>query len=135
MREPSAVLDTVALLGYLGGAARGLGRAARRAFERARAGRGRLVVSTLSLFEAGQLAERGRITLVLPFERWCDLIEQAEALLLVPLERAHVSEARALPALRDPFDRLIAGTAVALGVPLITPDRRIAELSRVATIW
>jgi PIN domain nuclease of toxin-antitoxin system len=29
-------------------------------------------------------------------------------------KRAHVSEARALPALRDPFDRLIVGTALAL---------------------
>jgi PIN domain nuclease of toxin-antitoxin system len=45
------------------------------------------------------------------------------------------SEARSLPALRDPFDRLIAGTAVALGVPLITPDVRIAAAPRVRVIW
>jgi len=116
VRETSAVLDTVALLGYLGGAARGLGRAARRAFERARAGRARLAVPTVCLFEVSQLEERGRIALTVPFERWCDLVERADALLLLPLERAHISEARALPTLRDPFDRLIAGTAVALGV-------------------
>jgi hypothetical protein len=69
------------------------------------------------------------------FERWCDLVAQAEPLLLLPLERAHVSEARSLPALRDPFDRLIAGTAVALGVPLVTPDARMATAERVAVIW
>jgi len=92
-------------------------------------------VPTVSLFEAGQLEERGRITLTVPFERWCDLVEQTEALLVLPLERVHVSEARALPSLRDPFDRLIVGTAVALGVPLITPDARIAELERIAVIW
>ena len=69
------------------------------------------------------------------FERWCDLIERSEALLLLPLERAHVSEARALPALRDPFDRLIAGTAIALGLPLVTPDSRIATLERVTAVW
>jgi PIN domain nuclease of toxin-antitoxin system len=87
------------------------------------------------LFEVSQLEERGRISLRVPFERWCDLLEQTEALLLLPLARAHVSEARSLPTLRDPFDRLIAGTAVALGVPLVTPDARIAELKRVTVIW
>ena len=135
VRETSAVLDTVALLGYLGGAERGLGRAARRTFDRARAGRARLAVPTVCLFEVSQLEERGRITLTIPFERWCDLIEQTEALLLLSLDRAHISEARALPALRDPFDRLIVGTAVALGVPLVTPDVRISDLKRVTVIW
>lgn len=90
---------------------------------------------TICLFEVCQLEERGRITLTAPFERWCDLVEETEALLLLPLARAHVAEARALPTLRDPFDRLIAGSAVALGVPVVTPDRRIADLERVAVIW
>lgn len=135
MREVTAVLDTVALLGYVGGATRGFGRAALRAFDRARSGRVRFVVPTLCLFEVGQLEERGRLTLTVPFEHWCDLVEQTEALRLLPLERAHVSEARALPTLRDPFDRLIAGAAVALGIPLITPDTRIADLKRVAVLW
>jgi len=83
----------------------------------------------------GQLEERGRVSLGLPFERWCDLVEEVAALLLLPLERAHVSEARSLPTLRDPFDRLIAGTAVALGLPLITADTRIAAARRVQVIW
>lgn len=135
MRETRAVLDTVALLAYLGGADRGLGRAAKRAFDQARLGRIRLGVPMLCLFEVGQLEERGRITLTVPFEHWCELVERTDALLLLPLERAHVSEARALPTLRDPFDRLIAGTAVALGVPLVTPDARIADLKRVAVMW
>lgn len=85
--------------------------------------------------KSANFEERGRITLAVSFERWCDLIEETEALLLLPLERAHVSEARSLLTLRDPFDRLIAGTAIALGVPLITPDARIAALERVAVIW
>ena len=130
-----AVLDTVALLVYLGGAGRGLGRAARRMFERARSGRVRLAVPTVCLFEVGQLEEQGRISLTVPFERWCDLVEGAQALLVLPLARAHVSEARALPALRDPFDRLIAGTAIALGVPLVTPDARIGGVERLSVVW
>lgn len=135
MVETRAVIDTAPLIAYLGGAQRALGRAARRLCERARAGHARLAVPTGCLFEVGLLAERGSITLGIPFERWCDLIETAAPLPLVPLDRAHVSEARALPTLRDPFDRLIAGTAVALGVPLITGDSRIAEAARVQVIW
>jgi PIN domain nuclease of toxin-antitoxin system len=133
--ETRAVIDTAPLLAYLGGAERSLGRAARRLLAQAKAGRVRLAVPTVCLFEVGQLEERGRISLGVPFEHWCDLIEAAAPLLLVPLERAHVSEARALPILHGPFDRLIAGTAVALGVPLITPDTRIAAVERLQVIW
>jgi PIN domain nuclease of toxin-antitoxin system len=53
----------------------------------------------------------------------------------VALDAGVVSEARALPALRDPFDRLIAGTAVALGVPLVSPDTRMARSGRVEVVW
>jgi len=134
VRETRAVLDTVTLLAYLGGAGRGLGTATRRIFERARAGRVRLAVPTVCLFEVAQLEERGRITLTVAFERWCDLVEHTEALVVLPLERSHVSEARSLPTLRDPFDRLIAGTAIALGVPLVTPDGRMAQLERLTVI-
>ncbi len=129
------MLDTVALVGYLGGALRGLGPAARRAIDNARQGRSRLAVPTVCLFEIGQLEERGRLALAVPFEQWCDLVEQSEALVLLPLQRTHVSEARSLPTLRDPFDRLIAGTAIALGVPLITSDTRIAASGRVSVVW
>ncbi len=87
------------------------------------------------LFEVAQLEERGRISLTVPFERWCSLIEETASLLLLPLERAHVSGARSLLTLRDPFDRLIAGTAVALGVPLISSDTHIATPERLTVIW
>lgn len=135
MAETAAVIDTVPLLAYLGGAQHTLGTAARRVFRRAQAGRVRLAVPTVCLFEVAQLEERRHVSLSMPFERWCDLVENTPALLLLPLERAHVSEARSLPVLRDPFDRLIAGVAVALGVPLVTPDARIAASARVRVVW
>ena len=100
-----------------------------------KAGRARVAVPTLCLFEVAQLEERGRISLGWPFEHWCDLVERAQGLVLQSLTRACVAEARALSALRHPFDRLIAGTAVALGVPLVTPDARIAQAGRVQIVW
>ena len=135
MVETQAVLDTAPLLFYLSNARRALGKESLRLFRRAEAGRIRLAVPTVCLFEIAQLEERGRIQLGVAFEQWCDRIERTEALLLLPLERAHISEARSLPALRDPFDRLIAGTAVALGVPLVTPDVRIGESPRLRAVW
>lgn len=135
MAETAAVVDTAPLIAFLSGARQALGKSAQRLFRKAEAGRVQLAVPTVCLFEVGQLEERGRVSLGVPFERWCDLIEATGPLLLLPLERSHVSEARALPMLRDPFDRLIAGTAVALGLPLVTPDARIAEAKRVRVIW
>jgi len=135
MTPTAAVIDTAPLLAYLGGAERALGTAARRLLRRAQAGHVRLAVPTVCLFEVAQLEERGRIHLRMPFEQWCNLVEATPALLLLPIERAHVSEARSLPVLRDPFDRLIAGVAVALGVPLVTPDTRIASTSRLRVAW
>lgn len=35
----------------------------------------------------------------------------------------------------DPFDRIIGGTAAALGVPLVTCDKRLSTLPLVDTIW
>jgi PIN domain nuclease of toxin-antitoxin system len=35
----------------------------------------------------------------------------------------------------DPFDRLIAGTAIRLDAPLITGDERIRASGLVRTIW
>jgi PIN domain nuclease of toxin-antitoxin system len=38
-------------------------------------------------------------------------------------------------ALGDPWDRFITATAMALGLPLVTRDRRIRESGLVETIW
>ncbi len=40
-----------------------------------------------------------------------------------------------LEPLRDPYDRLILATAMALAVPLITRDNKIRQSGLVTTIW
>jgi PIN domain nuclease of toxin-antitoxin system len=52
---------------------------------------------------------------------------------LEPLTADDVDEARALGALGDPFDRMIAGTALRLGLPLLSHDAQIAK--RVPAVW
>jgi len=135
VRETGAVFDTAPLVLYLGGVQKAFGREPRRLVRRAETGRIRIAVPTVCLFEVAQLEERGRIRLRTSFDEWCDAIEGDAALLLLPLERQHVIEARALPTLRDPFDRLIAGSAITLGVPLISADPRIAGSGRLQVVW
>ena len=135
MPETGAVIDTAPLVSYLTGGRRALGAGAQRLMRRAETGALRVAVPTICLFEVGQLEERSRLRLGISFEQWCNLLEEVPALVVLPLERVHVSEARALPGLHDPFDRLIAGTAVAAGLPLITRDARIAESGRVRVVW
>jgi PIN domain nuclease of toxin-antitoxin system len=130
-----AVLDTAPLVYYVSGRTDRLGASATRLLRATERAGHRVGATTISLFEIAQLQERGRIELSLPFDRWCQLVEDSSGIILLPLERAHVSEARALPALRDPFDRLIAGTAAALGVPLITSDDRITTSRRLRVVW
>ena len=129
------VIDTAPLVATLAGTARDLGRRARKEIDVASRGKGRIGVPSLCLFEIAQLEERGRLRLRMSFADWCDLIRESQVFSIVPLDLEHVVEARSLPALVDPFDRLIAGTALALDVPLLTPDRRIGASGRLRVIW
>lgn len=128
-------MDTAPLVAFVQGLLSNLGPAARRVVRLVESGKGVLGVPTICLFEVAQLEERGRIALGQSFGTWCDLVDETPGLRLLPLERIHVVEARALPGLRDPSDRLVAGVAVALGVPLVTPDARIAGEPRVRVLW
>jgi PIN domain nuclease of toxin-antitoxin system len=133
--ELRAVLDTAPLVAIATGAEQSLGREAKLLIKRASRAGTVLGIPSVCLFEVAQLEERGRVKLRLPFEEWCRLLEDSAGLRVLPLDVGVVSEARALPSLRDPFDRLIAGTAVAHGVPLISPDRRVAASTRLKVVW
>jgi PIN domain nuclease of toxin-antitoxin system len=124
MAATAAVIDTAPLLAYLGGAERALGSAARRVLRRAQAGRIRLAVPTVCLFEVAQLEERGRISLRMPFEQWCDLVEETPALLLLPLERS-----RRMRASRRPRVSEWCGDAARPASPIAAVPRLPARLA------
>jgi PIN domain nuclease of toxin-antitoxin system len=81
------------------------------------------------------LLERGRVKSSLSFADWNDRVAQFPALPIEPLVWDDIREARGLEALVDPFDRLIAGTAIRLDAPLITGDERIRASDLVRTVW
>lgn len=97
--------------------------------------RGELAVSTITLFELGNLIERNQIatreapeTLIRRF---------TEDLLLKPVTAEIAIAASQLPPdfPRDPGDRIIAATARVENIPLITADRRIQASKLIKTIW
>ena len=95
-----------------------------------------VLLSPLSFFEIGQKVRLGK---------WDDLADHAgrlqsiadeQRITLAPVD----GPVAAMAALmtwehRDPFDRLIAATALTLDVPLITRDRAFSALADLKCIW
>jgi PIN domain nuclease of toxin-antitoxin system len=129
------VTDTHALVLFASGKAAEMSRKCARIFRRAEQQQDSVHVPIVCFFELAMLLERGRVKSSLSFNDWHDRVTEFPGLPIEPLVWADVREARALAALVDPFDRLIAGTAIRLDAPLITGDERIRASGLVRTIW
>ena len=76
------------------------------------------------------LAEKGRLELAPDLDVWIstNLIAPVE---LEPISPAICITSCRLPAFHgDPADRLIVATAITLGIPLITADKKIIDWNR-----
>ena len=127
------VADTHSLLWFLS-APRKLGAQASRAFGAMGTG-STIHVSVASLWEVALLHEKGRIHLPAGFSAWREGLSAVDGLRVEPLLVEDVEEARGLGGISDPFDRLIAGTAVRIGAWLISRDEQIRRVRRVRTVW
>ena len=89
--------------------------------------RGRCIVSAISVWEVSMLAQKGRLELAPDLDVWLSIN------LTAPVELEPISPAICIASCRlpefhgDPADRLIVATAITLGLPLITADRKIIE--------
>ena len=129
------VTDTHALVFFASGKAARMSRKCAQIFRRAGQQQERVHVSIGCFFELAMLLERGRVKSSLSFTDWHDRVAQFPTLPIEPLVWDDIREARGLAVLVDPFDRLIAGTAIRLDAPLITGDERIRASGLVRTIW
>jgi PIN domain nuclease of toxin-antitoxin system len=95
--------------------------AAIRAAQRAHAG---VFVSPISAWELATLAHRNRIQLNRPPEVWFETLLGLPGIRLAPMPPAVLIASATLPGQppRDPADRIIAATARALGLAIITRD-------------
>ena len=94
-----------------------------------------IAISSISIYETMVAIEKGRLitshspeTLV---RRWLSSFDVKR----IPVSEEIVIQSRTLSfILADPFDRMIAGTAVCEKVPLMTADRNLLSLDWLATI-
>lgn len=129
------LLDTQAVA-WLARRPQALSRAARRAIEKEGRKAG-LAVASATLFELAQMAATGEVTTAKTPAEWLrDLVSQT-GITVRELTTDIASVAAFLPPTfpADPFDRIIAATAIVDRLPLVTSDARIQESGVVRTIW
>lgn len=131
-----AVVDTHALIWWIGGRTRQLGRRARTFLERVDEGAAVACVPAIVLVELGEAIQRGVFSLDEPFEAFVARLENTPSRYqVVPLTAAIVSRAHELYAIPERGDRLIAATARELGYALVTRDPAIAAAIRGEWVW
>lgn len=129
------VTDTQCLLWYLADDRR-LPRGANRVFRAADNGNAQVLVPSIALVEAIFLSQRRRVSAAL-LDRVLDLEDDPNAsITVVPLdmEVVRVLNDFGPAAVPELADRVIAATARALGVPLLTVDSAIVESGLVDVI-
>lgn len=130
-----AVADTHAAIWYLADDVR-ISDAAGRFMDNAADNADKIAVSAITLVEMVYLVERQRIS-AHEFSRLAAALQDQDSVFTevpVSLRTARALTRVDVTQIPDMPDRIIAATALELGVPLVSRDRRIV-LSSIRTIW
>ncbi len=131
----SAVLDTHTVLWYLEDSEQ-LSTAARNTIEDAVRAARQVSVSVISIIETVYLVERKKLPAAALQRLQHALTDTGAVLAIAPIDLAVANALEHIPrnVVPDMPDRIIAATAVHLGVPLVTRDRRL-RAAGIQTIW
>jgi PIN domain nuclease of toxin-antitoxin system len=126
------LLDTHIVL-WLSSGDKRLGKTTRRTIDTVWKAGGRMLLSSVSVWEIAMLVEKGSIELDLPVDEWVERFLGRPGLEAVALDHAAAARAYRLHHLehRDPADRLLIASAIGLGCPLVTHDDRIRRFAKV----
>ena len=131
----AAVLDTHSAIWYLRPSKK-LSATALQTIRRAVSSGKPKYVSAISLVETIFLVEKGRLPLEALQRLEASLKDSASGLVVAPVDAAVADAVYKVPrsVVPDMPDRIIAATALHLGLPLITRDRRL-QAAGIQTIW
>jgi PIN domain nuclease of toxin-antitoxin system len=129
------LLDTHALVWWVAGAPK-LSARAKRAIAAALRD-GYVAASAISLFEIATALRRRRLVLEMPAVQWLADLRRLPELRFEPVsaEIAEVAGSFDETFPGDPADRIIAATAIALGLTLVTADARLRRAPRLQAVW
>ncbi len=94
-------------------------------------------IASITLWEIALLIDAGRVVVRGSTEAFLRLMVQRPGLFVLDLSPEIAALAFQFPAdfPGDPADRIIAATARAHGLPLVTKDRRLQDCALFRTIW
>lgn len=129
------VLDTHALIWWISDPDK-LPKKARSAISKAKKEKS-VYVSSISVWEIAMLVGKKRLKLKLEVSEWLAKVEALPFIKFLPVTNKIAVDSVSLPgkAPTDPADRIIIATAMNLGCPLISGDRKIRRYAQVKTIW
>jgi PIN domain nuclease of toxin-antitoxin system len=126
------VTDTHAIIWHLTGDPQ-LSTRAKRIFQRADTNQDYIVIPCIVLFEIVYLIEKRKIAI--NFESLLKDLDRARNYKIEPLCLPIIEKSRTIQrGIKDPWDRLIAATALHLGMPLISRDLSLRKLG-LQIIW
>jgi PIN domain nuclease of toxin-antitoxin system len=96
-----------------------------------------LLISSISAWEIALLVAKKRIKLALDVTDWIAKSESLPFIQFLPVTNsiAVKSVNLPLPLHPDPADRIIIATALSVGAPLVTKDKKLLDYAPVKTIW
>jgi PIN domain nuclease of toxin-antitoxin system len=96
-----------------------------------------LLISSISAWEIALLVAKKRIKLTLDVTDWIAKSESLPFIQFLPVTNsiAVKSVNLPLPLHPDPADRIIIATALSVGAPLVTKDKKLLDYTPINTIW
>lgn len=132
----SLVVDSHAFIWYVQASPR-LSDKARQAMDDATATDVPLMISAVTVVELVYLVEKGTFSQS-NVEAFYEILDAADSgFEVVPIDGSVARAVSRIPraVVADPFDRMIAATALARAAPLVTYDRRLRQVAVLETIW